>query len=236
MGQIDSIYGMNFSFNLLYYVYRSKIIRIIQNYKIPLRSIVWSFTKRQLISKLVFVWNLFKKNTVNYYQIFKSRSSKQIFKSGLDPAGFGFDFGYNLDRLDAGAAQYVQCIHTSQGTLGTQLDCGHANFILNGGWMQPGCFNIMCSHSRATAYFIESLSPINKFIAEKCDDTFMYYTRKLLMLPCTNIIDKLGIHSARLPGRFFLETRSSAPYALTWNTSKPNTILYFFTFQHDEIS
>lgn len=140
------------------------------------------------------------------------------FIQGLDPAGLGFtaplDFGFK-NRLDPSDAQYVQCVHTSRATLGTLLDCGHADFIVNGGFMQPGCLNIWCSHSRAIQYFQESLKPINRFIAEKCDDAFKeYFTKKMLCLPCTGILDQLGIHSARLSGRYFLETRSSAPYAV----------------------
>lgn len=55
---------------------------------------------------------------------------------GLDPAGPLFTLPaavspkYRLDQTDA---QFVQVLHTSGGTLGTSLKCGHADFYPNGG-------------------------------------------------------------------------------------------------------
>ncbi|XP_031616461.1 phospholipase A1-like isoform X2 [Contarinia nasturtii] len=158
---------------------------------------------------------------------------------GLDPAGPGFTWPFDLGkstRLDPSDAQYVQCVLTSRGTLGTMKDCGHANFIMNGGYIlycihaylnlaklksflggyiQPGCFSVLCSHSLAHEFFEESLDPSNKFIAEKCSGSFkLFLKRTFLRQSCTDVTDRLGIHSARIPGRFFIKTKSSSPYSL----------------------
>lgn len=126
-----------------------------------------------------------------------------------------FDLGAKT-RLDPSDAQYVQCVLTSRGTLGTMKDCGHENFILNGGYCQPGCFSVLCSHSRAHDFFEESLDPDNEFIAEQCSGSIkLFFKRKIMRQPCTNTTDRLGIHSQRLPGRFFLKTNSHSPYSLT---------------------
>lgn len=68
-----------------------------------------------------------------------SQSSNEITTTttkGLDAAGPGFtwpfDFGTHF-RLDPTDARYVQCIYTSRLTLGTAKECGHGNFIMNGG-------------------------------------------------------------------------------------------------------
>ncbi|XP_055311609.1 phospholipase A1-like [Sitodiplosis mosellana] len=138
---------------------------------------------------------------------------------GLDPAGPGFTFPFDLGestRLDPSDAQYVQCVHTSRGTLGTTKDCGHANFIMNGGYIQPGCFSVLCSHSRAHDFFEEALDPANEFIAEQCSGSFkLFFKHTFLRQPCSDITDRLGIHSQRIPGRFFMKTKPSAPYSVT---------------------
>lgn len=139
------------------------------------------------------------------------------FCSGLDAAGPGFTFPFDLGkdtRLDPTDAQYVQCVLTSRGTLGTFKDCGHANFIMNGGLNQPGCSTVLCSHSRVHEYFEESLDPNNPFWADKCSSSLKSFFKSLLRLPCTDVTDRLGIHSARIPGRFFMKTRPIAPYAI----------------------
>lgn len=136
----------------------------------------------------------------------------------LNKIGPGFTFPFDLGastRLDPSDAKYVQCVHTSRGTFGTMKDCGHANFIMNGGFFQPGCFSVLCSHSRAHDFFEEALNPANEFIAEQCSGSFKLFLKKtFLRQSCTDITDRLGIHSNRIPGRFFLKTNSTSPYSL----------------------
>lgn len=142
--------------------------------------------------------------------------------TGLDPAGPGFtcpfDLGLNT-RLDPSDAKYVQCVLTSRATLGTMKDCGHANFIMNGGFTQPGCFSVLCSHSRAHDFFAEALFRENEFIGEKCSGSIkLFFVNKYLRRACSENGDKLGIHSNRSHGRFFIKTSAEPPYVL------PNSI------------
>lgn len=92
-------------------------------------------------------------------------------------------------------------------------DCGHANFIMNGGFIQPGCLSVLCSHSRAHDFFAESLFPENEFIGEQCSGSLkLFLVNNFLKQSCSHNSDKLGIYSKRLSGRFFVKTSSSPPY------------------------
>lgn len=160
---------------------------------------------------------------------------------GIDPAGPGFTIpkDYGIDaRLDPTDAKYVQCIYTTQYTLGTAIDCGHGNFYMNGGLtqvgaqnqriqsiifinchffytqMKPGCgANVLCSHSRAQEYFSESIQPENKFVGEHCTN----YAKRLLTwwlnTPCSGSTDQMGIYSQRKSGKFYASTNASPPFA-----------------------
>lgn len=46
----------------------------------------------------------------------------------------------NDDKLDASDAHFVDVIHTNALLQGKIERCGHADFYMNGGVMQPGCF------------------------------------------------------------------------------------------------
>lgn len=76
--------------------------------------------------------------------------------------------------------------------------------------LQPGCWTIICSHSRAYEYFAESAYENNgkNFIATQCNSISALRTGK-----CTNKHIPMGIdtpHTAR--GNFYLETNKKAPY------------------------
>lgn len=137
--------------------------------------------------------------------------------SGVDPAGPGFtvpwDFGVGT-RLMKTDAHYVQCIHTADGTLGTHKDCGHADFYLNGGFLQPGCFTLMCSHSRAHDYFSEAIVPNHTLVGVKCRGSLVNLVWKLFGGQCSTETDRLGIHSERKAGRFYLRTNRQPPYGM----------------------
>lgn len=47
----------------------------------------------------------------------------------------------NDDKLDSSDAVYVDIIHTNAMVQGKLERCGHADFYMNGGIMQPGCFD-----------------------------------------------------------------------------------------------
>lgn len=125
-----------------------------------------------------------------------------------------WDYG-NGTRLTKFDARYVQCVHTSAGTLGTLENCGHADFYINGGSEQPGCSGLMCSHSRAVEYFVESMSAEHVFSGTRCDSSLGDFISNLLGfgMQCSTDTDRLGIHSAKSPGRYFLDTNSKSPFA-----------------------
>ncbi|XP_074095688.1 pancreatic lipase-related protein 2-like [Cotesia typhae] len=79
--------------------------------------------------------------------------------TGLDPAK---SFLINVplkDKLDATDAYFVDVYHTEMIVEGQSKKCGHVDFYVNWGGIQPGCGNldIVCSHLRAPIYFTESI-------------------------------------------------------------------------------
>lgn len=93
-------------------------------------------------------------------------------------------------------------------------DCGHADFTLNGGFIQPGCISPTCSHSRSHEYFSEATNPNNLFIGTRCTGSVGQFFTRILQMPCSNVRDLLGIYAQRIPGDFFLKTKAAPPYAL----------------------
>lgn len=77
---------------------------------------------------------------------------------GLDPALPLFITASAEDKLDPGDAEYVDVIHTNAIVQGKLERCGHADFYMNGGILQPGCFNSDLSkkndHSRVILSFL----------------------------------------------------------------------------------
>lgn len=134
----------------------------------------------------------------------------------MDPAGPGFtvpwDYGVGA-RLSEKDANYVQCIHTCNGALGTHKDCGHANFIVNGGLAQPGCITPFCSHALSHDYFDEAMFNGHIFSGVKCTGRMRHFFSKIFGMSCTKDTERLGIYSQRNPGRYFIRTKEAAPYA-----------------------
>lgn len=95
------------------------------------------------------------------------------------------------------------------------MECA-LKYVLNvGGYIQPGCFSVLCSHSRSHGFFAESIFPQHEFIGEQCSGSFkFFFLNKLLKKSCSKKFDKLGIHSKRISGRFFVKTSSTPPYVL----------------------
>jgi len=113
--------------------------------------------------------------------------------TGLDPAGPRFVDGPYMDAipelaeniLTKESATYVDVIHTNGGfepcvvcttfRSGTILHLGHVDFYPDGGSVQSGClFGIdarpggLCSHSRATMYYIHSIREPFLFPSNSC--------------------------------------------------------------------
>ncbi|XP_014286809.1 lipase member I [Halyomorpha halys] len=95
--------------------------------------------------------------------------------TGLDPALPGFKDAQPLQRLNPTDAKFVDCIHTSGGSLGFMRPICDVDFYPNGGRnSQPGCYSVdpmgICSHLRAPKYFQESVNPNDKFPMAKCPE------------------------------------------------------------------
>lgn len=60
--------------------------------------------------------------------------------TGLDPAMPLFITANVKDKLDKSDAEFVDIIHTNALVQGKIEQCGHVDFYMNGGVMQPGCF------------------------------------------------------------------------------------------------
>lgn len=89
-------------------------------------------------------------------------------RSGLDPAGPGFDSTKN--GLNKTCAKFVQVLHTNPGELGTNEQRGDLNFYANNKTnVQPGCPFKQCGHAKAIFYYFASLFPQYEFIGVQCE-------------------------------------------------------------------
>ncbi|XP_055839853.1 phospholipase A1 member A-like [Episyrphus balteatus] len=84
----------------------------------------------------------------------------------LDPPNPEAHAVYILPPVEKTDAKFVDVIHSSAGQRGTSVHTGHADFWPNGGKpIQPGCpeesVNKLCSHSKAYAYWAQSVSKVN---------------------------------------------------------------------------
>lgn len=144
---------------------------------------------------------------------------------GLDPAGPLFCFPLlnpTNKRLDPSDAKFVQIMHSSDGTIGCQVDHGHQDFRTDGGYApQTGCVIpfanqahwpgiVTCSHAQPIQYFRFSLNPANVYSGRQCSS----YTSFTLFLCRFNPTEIMGPRTGRRIGRFFLRTSFSAPYTV----------------------
>ncbi|XP_068140940.1 phospholipase A1 member A [Drosophila tropicalis] len=144
--------------------------------------------------------------------------------TGLDPAMPLFITAGINDKLDPSDANYVDVIHTNAMVQGKLERCGHADFYMNGGIMQPGCNgqkinSFACSHQRAPAYFLESIRSSKGFWGWACSGYISYL---LGMCPPTNFLLEAGDNirpSTR--GMFMIDTNDTSPFALGKWTDLP---------------
>ncbi|XP_017769255.1 PREDICTED: uncharacterized protein LOC108557306 [Nicrophorus vespilloides] len=98
--------------------------------------------------------------------------------TGLDPALPGFTTIDNLAKLDASDADFVDVLHTNVFVQGKVERCGHVDFYMNGGIVQPGCWAdnrfFACNHHRAPFYFAESINSPLGFYGWPCVDYLSY--------------------------------------------------------------
>ncbi|XP_034666100.1 phospholipase A1 member A [Drosophila subobscura] len=144
--------------------------------------------------------------------------------TGLDPAMPLFITSGDADKLDPSDATYVDVYHTNALVQGKLERCGHADFYMNGGIMQPGCNgqkinSFACSHQRAPAYFLESIRSPKGFWGWACSGYISYL---LGMCPPTNFLLEAGDNiRSTTRGMFMIDTNDSSPYALGKWTDLP---------------
>uniref|UniRef100_A0A1A9VIC5 Lipase domain-containing protein n=1 Tax=Glossina austeni TaxID=7395 RepID=A0A1A9VIC5_GLOAU len=136
---------------------------------------------------------------------------------GLDPAMPLFITASAAHKLDPSDAAYVDVIHTNAIVQGKLERCGHADFYMNGGIMQPGCYNstmnaFACSHQRAPAYYLESIRSPQGFWGWPCSS---YLTYILGMCPPNDYLVEAGEHvKPSTRGLFIIKTKEAFPFAL----------------------
>uniref|UniRef100_A0A0A1XTJ9 Pancreatic lipase-related protein 2 n=1 Tax=Zeugodacus cucurbitae TaxID=28588 RepID=A0A0A1XTJ9_ZEUCU len=144
--------------------------------------------------------------------------------TGLDPAMPLFITSGINDKLDPSDAVFVDVIHTNAFVQGKIERCGHADFYMNGGILQPGCNKagsnpFACSHQRAVDYFSESIRSRKGFWGWACSSYISYL---LGMCPPTNYLLEAGEDiKLSTKGMFLAETNDTAPYALGKWTDLP---------------
>uniref|UniRef100_G3MMB2 Lipase domain-containing protein n=2 Tax=Amblyomma maculatum TaxID=34609 RepID=G3MMB2_AMBMU len=142
--------------------------------------------------------------------------------TGLDPAGPLFE-GTNVS-LSFHDAEFVDVIHTHSGSLqerklGIKDSIGNVDFFPNGGKSQPGCESMLkigCSHKRARAYFIESLTSTTcHFKSVQCDNGWENYD-KCELTEDVSFIGEMGYNSKTKNGRGnqYLRTSSQTPFCI----------------------
>ncbi|KAF2883709.1 hypothetical protein ILUMI_22459 [Ignelater luminosus] len=144
--------------------------------------------------------------------------------SGLDPAGPGYQNLYSDKRLDKSDAVFVDGVHTNEGVFGYEGNCGHVDFHVNCGTIQPGCSSfdindlantlesiVGCAHSRSMELMAESVAT-DQFIAKSCTGcpltclTMDIFNAKYIVM---------GEDCPRnsIKNNFKIPTKSSSPYA-----------------------
>ncbi|XP_055541424.1 pancreatic lipase-related protein 2-like [Wyeomyia smithii] len=178
---------------------------------------------------------------VTNYVAVKLRPFKLKRISGLDPAMPLFITADADDKLDPSDADFVDVIHTNALVQGKIERCGHVDFYMNGGIIQPGCWAIgqnpmACSHHRAPDYFAESIRSLSGFWGWKCN-SYIYYL--LGFCPHNNYQVMAGEDCiAGTEGMYMVTTNSDSPFAIgrwtdTVGLQKKDQVLNKFGLNRD---
>ncbi|KAJ3642559.1 hypothetical protein Zmor_025324 [Zophobas morio] len=135
--------------------------------------------------------------------------------TGLDPALPFFATLNNDWKLDSADAQFVDVVHTSAGSFGKIEALGHVDFYMNGGVLQPSCYQAphppICSHVMSGIYFAESITNGKSFVGLQCDNIASY----LLGLCSGRTKAVMGeFVDKSIRGSFYVETSNTTPFAL----------------------
>ncbi|CAG9805163.1 unnamed protein product [Chironomus riparius] len=147
--------------------------------------------------------------------------------TGLDPAMPLFVTSDLDSKLDASDADFVDVLHTNALVQGQIERCGHVDFYLNGGVLQPGCSGygtnpFQCSHHRAPDYFAESIQSVVGFWGWKCQSYFYYLLG--MCTPKSESQTQAGEDcrsSSR--GLYFINTNAASPFAVGRLTESENS-------------
>ncbi|XP_072380527.1 uncharacterized protein [Diabrotica undecimpunctata] len=97
---------------------------------------------------------------------------------GLDPTSILLTGALSLNPISKSSGQFVEIIHTNALVYGYSVATGHADYYVNGGWVQIAECDIgivqSCSHLIAIDYYAESLLTGN-FIANNCLVSFLFF-------------------------------------------------------------
>lgn len=159
-----------------------------------------------------------------------------FFCKGLDPALPLFITASTRDKLDESDADFVDVIHSNALVQGKVERCGHVDFYMNGGIIQPGCFQsnasayftishlfffkcnnfiavdpIACSHHRAPDYFSESIKSDRGFWGWSCTSYINYL---LGFCPRSDDLHQAGEDCRpNTKGMYLITTNGAAPFA-----------------------
>lgn len=124
-----------------------------------------------------------------------------------------FNTGGALTGLFRGDGTLVDIIHSDPGALGKKDAMGDIDFFPNGFYpLQPGCFDIVCSHGRSYVYFAETVYPGQErnFLAVRCTSITALNANL-----CRGASIPMGYKvPTNVKGNFFLRTNSKSPYGL----------------------
>ncbi|KAK4886619.1 hypothetical protein RN001_002890 [Aquatica leii] len=144
------------------------------------------------------------------------QKTKVLRVTGLDPAGNPFftpPVRYNVNKT---CAENVDVIHTS--IIGSTKHLGHADFFVNGGFLQPACAttNVSCSHRRSLELYVESIVSNIGFKAVLCDSLNSFENNK-----CANntftFMGEPWLSRGAKRGIFYIRTNAKEPFAISDN-------------------
>ncbi|XP_072140117.1 pancreatic lipase-related protein 2-like isoform X1 [Dermacentor andersoni] len=146
--------------------------------------------------------------------------------TALDPAGPLFE-GTNVS-VSRGDAEFVDVIHTNMGLLdklkfGLAASVGDVDFFPNGGSLQPGCYRLGCSHRRAYALMIESMTNhhcifVSRPVSDKSGRSIRGLRFNSRSLQQNDVANRgaMGYDSITAKGRGiqYITTRSKPPFCI----------------------
>ncbi|XP_054272653.1 uncharacterized protein LOC128992855 isoform X2 [Macrosteles quadrilineatus] len=131
--------------------------------------------------------------------------------TALDPHS-AFLYAFKNKVISKDDAQLVFAYHSNSIGEGSLFRKATADFNLNSGWIQPGCYfkrSVMCSHRRAvTAFWYVILYP-QLWIARRCSHYFLFKSCLCSFMSKTSLTFP-PVSGAR--GTYYLNTMSHKPY------------------------